>query len=94
MDEGVKYLRTSAEKGNPVAQNRLAKAYVDGFLGVVERDPILAAKWHLIARGNGATDGRLDLFLTTLTPDQRRRADVGAQDWRADAGVPAPPQPQ
>jgi TPR repeat protein len=89
IDEGVKYLRMAAEKGNPVAQNRLAKAYVDGFYGAVERDPVMAAKWHLIARAGGATDGRLDLFLTTLTPDQRRRADSSVQAWRADAGLPS-----
>jgi TPR repeat protein len=91
VSEGIQFLRLSAQKGNPVAQNRLAKAYIDGFLGVVERDPVLAAKWHLIARAAGATDGRLDLFLTTLTPDQRRRADVAVQKWRAAAGLPAAP---
>lgn len=88
--EGVRYLRTAAEKGNPVAQNRLAKAYVDGFQGEVERDPILAAKWHLIARASGATDGRMDLFVATLTPEQRAKATKAAEDWRMESGQPAP----
>jgi hypothetical protein len=40
-----------------------------------------AAKWHLLAREAGASDFWLDLYITRLTPEQRKEAEQAAQDW-------------
>lgn len=77
----ISLIRAAAEKGNPVAQNRLARAYAYGV--GVEADAVEAAKWHLLGRANGASDGRMDLFLAGLKPEQRTEAERKAQAWRA-----------
>jgi TPR repeat protein len=78
--QGVALLRAAAEKNNPVAQNRLARAYAFGV--GVEIDPVEAAKWHLLARAAGVSDGRLDVFLAGLPPQTRSAAEKAAADWR------------
>ncbi len=82
---GAEYLMIAAEKGNPVAQNRLARAYLWG-LGV-SLDPVLAAKWHIISRSAGESDGRLDLLLTGLSKEQREQAEQQAADWQKQHNV-------
>ncbi len=76
----VALLRVAAERGNPVAQNRLARAYSAG-LGL-NKDRIQAAKWHILARAAGESDFRLDLFVISLRPDERKQAESLARAWR------------
>jgi TPR repeat protein len=76
----AKFFRLSADQGNPVAQNRLARLYANG--AVVGSDPVQAAKWHLLARAAGVSDFSLDLLLAKLTPEQRAAAEEAAEEWR------------
>jgi TPR repeat protein len=76
----AKLFRLSAEQGNPVAQNRLARLYANGV--VVKADPVQAAKWHLLARTAGVSDFSLDILLAKLTKDERAKAESEADDWR------------
>jgi len=80
-DKGLAMLKASAENGNPVAQNRLARVLAYGV--EVKADPVQAAKWHLLARERGISDTRLDVFLARLDPDQREKAEAAARQWRS-----------
>jgi uncharacterized protein len=71
---------SAAEKGNPVAQNRLARLYANGL--VYKKDRVEAAKWHLLAREAGASDFDLDILLAELTPEERLAAEKAADEWR------------
>ena len=62
----VALLRLAAERGNAVAQNRLARAYSAG-LGL-PADRIQAAKWHILARAAGESDLKLDLMVDLAAP--------------------------
>jgi hypothetical protein len=81
----ARMFRLAAERGNPVAQNRLARLYANG-VAVGPADPAQAAKWHLLAREAGVADFTLDVMLAKLTPEQRAAADKAAQAWR-DEGL-------
>ena len=69
-------IRLSAEQGNPVAQNRLARLYANG--AVVGSDPVQAAKWHLLARAQGVADPLLDDLLAKLSKDDQAAAEKRA----------------
>jgi TPR repeat protein len=77
----AKLFRLSAEQGNAVAQNRLARLYANGV--AVKADPVLAAKWHLLARGAGVSDFSLDIVLSKLKPEERAKAEEAAENWRS-----------
>jgi len=72
-EKGAKLFYLAAEKGNPVAQNRVARLHANGL--VFELDLVQAAKWHLLAREAGVSDFSLDIVLTKLTPEQRVAAE-------------------
>ncbi len=79
--EAAKYFKMAADKGNPVAQNRLARLYYFGF--GVRKNIMEAAKWHFIARAKGVSDGKLDFLLqSALTPKQREQVDLVVQNWQ------------
>ncbi|MDX2265109.1 MAG: tetratricopeptide repeat protein [Hyphomicrobiales bacterium] len=77
---GLKYLEAAAEKGSPVAQNRVARAYRFGV--GADFDPVASAKWHLLARSSGKSDPLMDLFLASLPEQTRARAEAEADQWR------------
>lgn len=72
IEDGIFWLRRAAESGNPVAHNRLAHAYTQGY--GVPLDPVMAAYHHSSAVAAGLPDARLDAFMSTLSEDQRRAA--------------------
>jgi uncharacterized protein len=74
------FIRRSAEDGNPIAQNRLARAYAFGAGTTV--DIIAAGKWHLLSRQAGVSDFSLDKLLGSLSDDQRAKAEKDATDWQ------------
>ena len=78
----VALFRLAAERGNAVAQNRLARAFSAGF--GLDKDRIQAAKWHILARQAGESDLRMDFFVMSLRPDERKRAEALAQAWREE----------
>lgn len=78
--EAIALLKSAAEKGNAVAQNRLARCYANG-LGVT-KSLIEAAKWNLIARDGGIEDDGLEKLLAKLTRAERQKAQADAEAWR------------
>jgi len=76
----VALLRLAAERGNAVAQNRLARAFSAG--AGLPADRIQAAKWHILARAAGESDLKLDLMVISLRPPERKQAEALAQEWR------------
>ena len=83
---GAEWIRRAAEKGNPVAQNRIARLYANGR--GVAIDPVAAAKWHLIARAGGLSDIWLDGYVATLSQDDRKTAQAQAQAFQQAATFP------
>lgn len=77
---GVELLRSASRKGLAVAQNRLAQCYRDG-IGAA-KDPVEAAKWHLIAKAAGHQDATLDKLVAGLGQGQRQKALAAASEWR------------
>ena len=71
----------AAEKGNPVAQNRLARLYANGV--VYEPSTVKAAKWHLLAREAGVSDFSLDIMLAKLSKEERVEAEREVDAWEA-----------
>ena len=72
IEDGIFWLRRAAESGNPLAHNRLAHAYTQGY--GVPLDPVMAAYHHSSAVAGGLPDARLDAFVSTLSDEQRRAA--------------------
>ena len=81
----------AANKGNAIAQNRLAKLYQFGR--AVPPDLSEAAAWHLAARAQGLADATLDQVVERLSPEQRARAARLAADRIEAAALTAPSQP-
>jgi TPR repeat protein len=69
----ARYFRRAAAQGNAIAQNRLARLYATGR--GVPRNLVEAAAWHLVASGQGLTDGWLDTTLRDLPAQDRTRAE-------------------
>jgi TPR repeat protein len=72
-------LRRAAARGNPVAQNRLARALAYGRGAPMDRGEAL--KWHLLAKAGGASDPALDEQLAQVTPEQKANAEAAAARW-------------
>ncbi|MFK7791253.1 MAG: tetratricopeptide repeat protein [Devosiaceae bacterium] len=83
VEDAIFWLRRAAEGGNPIAENRLAHAYSQGF--GVQLDPVQAAYYHARAVAGGLADARLDAFVGSLPEDQRREAQERIAQDRAPA---------
>jgi TPR repeat protein len=82
---GFTMIRRAAEKGNPIAQNRMAHALAVGK--GTERDLVAAAKWHLLSRQAGVSDFALDGFISSLSQEERKKAEKAAFDWEQATAV-------
>jgi TPR repeat protein len=83
VEDAIFWFRRAAEAGNPVAENRLAHAYSQGF--GVPLDPVEAAYYHARAVAGGLSDARLDAFVSALPEAQRQEAqDRIARDRAPD----------
>ena len=69
--------RKAALRGNPIAQDRLARILADGR--GAPANPVEATKWHLISKARGETDLMLDDFVNELDADEPRRRREGRQ---------------
>jgi hypothetical protein len=76
----VALLRKAALRGNPIAQDRLARVLAAGR-GVPAPDPVAATMWHLIAKASGANDTSLDDFVAKQTPEVRAEGEKRAKPW-------------
>jgi TPR repeat protein len=77
---GFELLRSAARKGITVAQNRLAHCHREG-IGTA-KDPVEAAKWHLVAKAGGYEDAGLDKLVSGLAKADRQKATAAAAEWR------------
>ncbi len=78
--EAVGLLKSAAEKGNAIGQNRLARCYANG-VGVA-KDLVEAAKWNDIARNGGVEDEPLEKLLAKLSRADKQKALIAADEWR------------
>ena len=79
-DEGFRWLNVAANRGNVVAQNRVAHLYVNA-LGT-RPDPVEAAKWYVLSRRAGLKDPVLEDFYLGLTDDEQKKAIDAANKFR------------
>ena len=76
---GARMFLRAAERGNPIAQNRVARIYAAGR--GLPRDLVEAAKWHMLASRQGLPDPWLDDAVKGLTPAERARAEEAVRRW-------------
>ena len=79
-EEGFRWLGIAANRGNVVAQNRLAHLYINA-LGTGP-DPVEAAKWYVVSRRAGLKDPMLEDFYLGLTEEQQKKAIDAANRFR------------
>jgi TPR repeat protein len=70
---GAKWLIRAANRGNPVAQNRLARLLFAGR--GLKQDRVEAMKWHILATSAGLRDPWLDEESKKLTPAERLKSE-------------------
>jgi S1-C subfamily serine protease len=89
---GAAWVRRAAEAGDAEAQNFLAAMYQQG--NGVPKDLQQAYFWSLLASvdGDPAKSRLRNLVEQTLSPDERRRAQAAARDWRPAGSAPPPPE--
>jgi len=76
----VDLFRSASRKGLAVAQNRLARCYVEG-IGIT-KNLLEAAKWHMIAKAGGQEDAELEKAIGGLSKSDRQKAVLAAAEWR------------
>ena len=81
----IAWFQVAANRGNVIAQNRLARMLMLG-LGV-EVKLKQAAKWYVLARRRGHKDAMLDDFFNSLEPDIRKAALNEANSWQPKNNV-------
>ncbi|WP_417694369.1 tetratricopeptide repeat protein [Roseibium sp.] len=77
--EGADWFERAAIAGNPVAMNRLARCHASGRGR--DLDPVLAIKWHYIARAMGVDDEALDGLAERLDDGTRQEAQRLAEEF-------------
>ncbi|HLF21519.1 MAG TPA: tetratricopeptide repeat protein, partial [Aestuariivirga sp.] len=77
---GAEWMLVAARRGNPVAQNRVARLYAFGR--GVAADPVEALKWNLLAAKGGRPDAELDTLLAKLTAGQKAEAEARATAFK------------
>ncbi len=70
--EAFLWFARAAGQGNVLAQNRLARMYDAGF--GVERNPVLAGAWHIMAKRAGLADTAMDRRFAAMSDIDRQRA--------------------
>lgn len=71
-EEGFRWMQIAANRGNVVAQNRLAHLYINAI--GTRPDPVAAGRWYVLSRRAGYNDPVLDDFFRGLTDEEQRQA--------------------
>ena len=74
-------MKGAAERGNPIAVNRVAHLYKDGV--GTPRDAGEAAKWTVLARRASNSDTTLDGWFASLPQGDQRSALEAATRFRS-----------
>ncbi len=77
---GFEWMQLAANRGNVVAQNKLAHLYIYA-LGT-KPDPIEAAKWYVLSRRAGLPDPELEDFFLGIEDDQQKAGIDRANKFR------------
>ena len=77
---GFNWLRVAANRGNVVAQNKLAHLYINAV--GTGPDPIEAGKWYVMSRRAGLKDAALEDFYLGLTDEQQKQAIDAANKFK------------
>jgi TPR repeat protein len=80
---GATLMLKAAQRGSPIAQNRVAKILSTGR--GLPANSIEAMKWHIIAKKDGRGDPELDAFMAKQKQEDRTKAEVAATRWLASA---------
>ncbi len=80
LEEGFRWLNGAAQRGNVVAQNKVAHLYIQA-LGT-RPDPIEAAKWYVLSRRAGLKDPGLEDFYLGIEDSQQKQAIDAANKFR------------
>ena len=80
LEEGFRWLYGAAQRGNVVAQNKVAHLYIQA-LGT-KPDPVEAAKWYVLSRRAGLKDAGLEDFYLGIEEEQQRQAIEAANRFR------------
>nr|WP_234791293.1 tetratricopeptide repeat protein [Agrobacterium rubi] len=80
LEEGFRWLYGAAQRGNVVAQNKVAHLYIQA-LGT-KPDPVEAAKWYVLSRRAGLKDASLEDFYLGIEEDQQKQAIEAANRFR------------
>ena len=78
---GATLMLKAAQRGSPIAQNRVAHILADGR--GLPANPGEAMKWHIIAKKDGRGDPELDAFMARQKQEDRTKAEVAATRWLA-----------
>jgi uncharacterized protein len=81
LADGFRWLRRAAERGNPIAINRVAHLYKDGI--GTEPNTAEAAKWYVLAKRFGNTDLVLEDFFRGLDEPTQKAALEAANRFRS-----------
>ena len=80
LEDGFRWLNGAAQRGNVVAQNKLAHLYIQA-LGT-RPDPVEAAKWYVLSRRAGLKDPALEDFYLGIEDAQQKQAIDAANKFR------------
>lgn len=80
-EDGFHFLKFAAERGNPIAINRIAHLFKDGI--GTNPDPLEAAKWVLLAKRVENSDPVLDDFFRGLDAKTKKSALEAANRFRS-----------
>ncbi len=80
LEEGFRWLYGAAQRGNVVAQNKVAHLYIQA-LGT-KPDPVEAAKWYVLSRRAGLKDPGLEDFYLGIEEEQQKKAIEAANRFR------------
>lgn len=80
FDAGFKWLKRAADKGNVVAQNKVAHLYIQA-LGT-RPDPIEAVKYYVLSRRAGLKDPALEDFYLGIDEEQQLKGIEAANRFK------------
>lgn len=81
LEDGFRFLKRAADRGNPIAINRVAHLYKDGVGTAPDR--LQAAKWAVLAKRVENSDPTLDDFFRGLDPQTQKSALEAANRFRS-----------
>jgi len=81
LEDGFRFLKRAADRGNPIAINRVAHLYKDGVGTAPDR--LQAAEWAVLAKRVENSDPVLDDFFRGLDPQTQKAGLEAANRFRS-----------